>query len=89
MTVKVAVPAASLTLTSLITSDGVGSLSVIVVVTLLAAGLAAIASKPPPLMPPSDTTTVSSASSITSLVVGSVKVALVAPAGIVTLTTPV
>ena len=86
---NVIVPAASLTLTSLIASVGVGSLSVIVVVTELLVPCAAMASKPPPLMPPSDTITVSFGSSSTSSVVGSANVTLVAPAGIVTLTTPV
>jgi len=72
---------------TVVTSGGTSSL--IVVVTLLPAGLAVIASKPPPLIAPSDTTIVSPESAITSSLVGSANVTLLAPTGIVTLTTPV
>ena len=63
--------------------------SLIVVVTALLVGCAAIASKPPPLIAPSDTTMVSPLSAITSSSVARLKLALLAPAGMVTLTTPV
>ena len=70
---------------TVVTSAGVSSL--MTVVTLLAAPLAAMASKPPPPMVPSETTMVSPESAITSSSVARLKVALVAPAGMVTLTT--
>ena len=63
--------------------------SLMVVVTELAAGLAEIASKPPPEMAPNSTTMVSPLSAKASSRVVRSKVAEVAPAGTVTLTTRV